>query len=207
MYNVRYRKVWGAVMLDEELEELKDKSDAQLVMSYKNGDQTAFQQLAARYFFVIRKNASDYYGMGLEADDLFQEGLLGLDNAAKRYDEDNNASFKTYASVCIRNRILSALRACNTEKNKINKEHYSIDEAEFVCSSPETEPENAVISNEALESLQAYLQSSLSKNESDVLELYIEGKTYEEIASKLGINKKACDNAMQRVRKKLRIRG
>ena len=161
----------------------------------------------ARYFFIIRKNAADYYGIGPEADDLFQEGLLGLHNAVKGYDENNNASFKTYAGVCIKNKILSALRSYNAEKNKINKEHYSIDDAELVLSSPETEPENAVISNEALESLQVYLQSNLSKNESDVLELYIEGKTYDEIASELGISKKSCDNAMQRIRKKLRVRG
>ncbi len=181
-------------------------SDTELIRRYRLGDQTAFQQLAARYFLIIRKRAAHFYGMGLEADDLFQEGLLGLHEAACTYREESVASFRTYAGVCIRNRFVSVLRSVNAERNRINREHFSIEEAEYVPSPPDSEPENVLISREALESLEQYLRDNLSDTEASVLVLYREGKSYAEIAAALGMSKKACDNAIQRIRKKLRCR-
>lgn len=181
-------------------------SDQELVERYNAGIQEAFRQLAARYYLVVRKRAAEFQASGIEPDDLFQEGMLGLHNAACTYSSEKGASFGTYAGVCIRNRLISALRAHNAEKNRINNEHFPIDDAKLVPSSPECEPENALIGREALESLEKYLRENLSDAESDVLSLYMEGKSYEEIASILGISKKACDNAIQRVRKKLKSR-
>lgn len=181
-------------------------SDKELVERYNAGAQEAFRQLAARYYIIVRKRASEFQGLGIETDDLFQEGMLGLHNAVCTYNSHKGASFSTYAGVCIRNRLISALRACNAEKNRINKEHFPIEDAEYLPSSPESEPENLLISREALENLEEYLKENLSEAESRVLALYIEGRTYEEISGMLGISRKACDNAIQRVRKKLKHR-
>ena len=181
-------------------------SDAELVKRFRAGDQTAFQLLAGRYFLVIRNRAAAFYGRGMEAEDLFQEGLLGLHRAACTYREDGEASFGTYAGVCIRNRLVSVLRSAQAAKNRLDREHCSIEEAQEVPSSPESEPENAVISKEAFENLERFFRENLSPTEAAVLALYREGKTYEQIAQALGMTKKSCDNAMQRIRKKLRGR-
>lgn len=196
-------------MLDDEDEkkgELEALNDQSLVGMYRSGDQGAFQQLAARYFFVVRNKAAEFYGRGVEPDDLFQEGLLGLHYAALTFDENGGASFSTYAGVCVRNRMISAVRSSGALKKRIDREHFPIEEAHQLHSDPLSEPENAVISREAFESLLSYLRENLSEKEMTVLSLYVEGKSYDEISGQLGISKKACDNSMQRIRKKLRIR-
>ena len=189
--------------MDQELSMLTDQELAAL---YRSGDQAAFQKLSARYFFIIRYKASEFYGSGMEPDDLFQEGLLGLLNAVESYNADGKASFRTYAGVCIRNKIISAVRSFQSERNKLNNEHCSFDDVQNVPSAPETEPETAFVIREAFEGFQDYIRNELSEKEFEVLELYVEGKSYDEISQKLGISRKSCDDAMQRVRKKLRVR-
>ena len=193
------------MLADEGKKELAALNDRSLVSLYRSGDQGAFRQLAARYFFVIRHKAAEFYGRGVEPDDLFQEGLLGLHYAAISFDEKNGA-FSAYAGVCVRNRMISAIRSFGALKKRIDREHCSIEEVQSLVSDPLCEPENAVISREAMESLLSYLRDNLSDKELSVLSLYVDGKSYDEISCQLGISKKSCDNAMQRVRKKLRIR-
>ena len=194
-------------MLGNRMEqELSMLTDQELAALYRSGDQAAFQKLSARYFFIIRYKASEFYGSGMEPDDLFQEGLLGLLNAVESYNADGKASFRTYAGVCIRNKIISAVRSFQSERNKLNNEHCSFDDVQNVPSAPETEPETAFVIREAFEGFQDYIRNELSEKEFEVLELYVEGKSYDEISQKLGISRKSCDNAMQRIRKKLRVR-
>ncbi len=183
------------------------RSDEELVCLYNNGSQSAFQQLAVRYIFVIRNKSSDLYNQGVETDDLLQEGLLGLHNAVRSFRSDGDASFRTYAGVCIRNRLVSAVRSANAEKNKINNTTFSIDEAEGIPLPSDFEPENAVILKEELTALINDIKNKLSATELSVLLCYLEGMSYEHMAAKLNMTRKSCDNAMQRVRKKLKIRG
>ena len=186
--------------------ELSGLTDRELVTLYRSGDEAAFRELSSRYFFIIRYRSSEFYGSGMEPDDLFQEAFLGLLNAVKSYDAEGKASFRTYAGVCIRNKIISAVRAFQSDRNKLNNEHCSFEDVKYVPSAPETEPETAFVIRETFESLQYHIKRELSKTESEVLELYIEGKSYDEISKILGISRKSCDNAMQRIRKKLRVR-
>ena len=181
-------------------------SDEQLVKLCNKGVQEAFSALSVRYIFVIRNKSAEPYHQGIEKDDLFQEGLLGLLNAVESYNADGKASFRTYAGVCIRNKIISAVRSFQSERNKLNNEHCSFDDVQNVPSAPETEPETAFVIREAFEGFQDYIRNELSEKEFEVLELYVEGKSYDEISQKLGISRKSCDNAMQRLRKKLRVR-
>lgn len=175
-------------------------TDTELITLYQNGDQTAFQQLAVRYMFVIRRKSADLFGKGMEADDLMQEGFLALHSAVNTYRESSGASFATYAGVCIRNRLISAVRSANTAKNGVRAEPLTED----VPVPSDSQPENAFVIKEDFERLNRYIGNSLSRTEMQVLSLYLDGSSYDEIAKKLGISKKSCDNAMQRVRRKLK---
>lgn len=178
--------------------------DEQLACLYSNGEQEAFAELAVRYMSVIRNKASELESHGADADDLFQEGLIALDMAAVSFREDKGASFRTYAGTCIRNRLISAIRSQNSGKNRINNTALSLEEQLDAAASPDTEPESVFMSVESLGELWASIEQSLSSVELSVLRRYLEGDSYEKIASELGITVKSCDNAMQRVRRKLR---
>ena len=179
-------------------EGLMDLSDNELIRLFRDGEQTAFQQLAFRYMFVVKKRAWDFQGSGIDTDDLIQEGFLGLYSAVNTYNEAGKASFRTYASVCIRNRMVSAVRSASRE---ICAEKLTED----IPIKSEDEPENAFIIKEDLARLMKRIETSLSKSEKKVLSLYLEGKSYDEIAAELNKSRKFCDNAMQRARKKLAI--
>ena len=181
-----------------EIEELVNLSDSELTGLFRQGNQKAFHQLAFRYMFVVKKRACDVQGNGMDTDDLIQEGFLGLYSAVNTYNEAGKASFRTYASVCIRNRMVSAVRSASRE---ICAEELTED----IPIKSEDEPENAFIIKEDLARLMKRIETSLSKSEKKVLSLYLEGKSYDEIAAELNKSRKFCDNAMQRARKKLAI--
>ncbi len=185
-------------------EKYKLITDDELVILYMNGVQDAFTALSVRYIYVIKKLASGFKGMSVEYEDLIQEGLIGLSDAVGSYSKDKGASFRTYSAKCIRNRMISAIRKANSSANSINNEVVSLSEQWDVMSAPLTEPELAVDSVERTKEIYRVVRENLSELERNVLSLYIDGKRYEEIAGDLGITVKTCDNAMQRVRKKLR---
>ena len=191
-------------MLDSESAGFELKSDEELVEMYRNGIQDAFGELSVRYIFVIRSASAGLYNMGVETDDLYQEGLVALHSAVKSYSDDGRASFRTYAGVCIRNRLLSAVRAANNNKNFINNVTVSIYDEPVEIPAPMTEPERIVVADEELNDVIRTAKRKLSELEFNVLSLYIDGNSYEDIAKLLGLSVKVCDNAMQRVRRKLK---
>ncbi len=186
-------------------EKYKLITDEELVILYRNGVQDAFTAIAVRYVYVIRRLASGFSNMSVEFDDLLQEGNIGLVNAVNTYKNGGTASFRTYAGVCIRNRMISVVRKANSSLNSINNEALPLSEQTEVLSAPDTEPESFVDSVERTKEIFRVIRENLSELERNVLSLYIDGKRYEEIAADLGITVKVCNNAMQRVRKKLRF--
>ncbi len=178
-------------------------SDEELVGLYNDGVQDAFGELSVRYIFVIRNKSADLYHMGVEAEDLFQEGLIALHTAVKNYRNDGGAAFRTYAAVCIRNHLVSVVRLANNSHNKINNNAISLD-TQLSEHAVVSDPENELAAEEKLQEVIDRAEKYLSVMERKVLELYIDGNTYEEISSALGISVKSCDNAMQRVRRKLK---
>lgn len=179
-------------------------TDEQLADACRHGEQDAFSVLSVRYLLVIKGKANAAFG-GADADDLFQEGLIGLHNAAMTYDHNAGASFRTYASVCISNRIVSAVRSANNGGNRLSSQTLPLSTQLDAPCAPETEPESRVISAETVRELWEKIRSSLSKLEFRVLTMFLEGSSYGEISVEAGISVKACDNAMQRVRRKLQI--
>ena len=193
-------------MQELEIPEMYKKiSDEELVLLCREGIQDAFAALSVRYIYVIKGKAADFKGMAVEDEDLFQEGLIGLDNAVKSFDSHGSASFRTYAGVCIRNRIISAVRKANSSSNAIHNSAPPLSEQTDAPSAPFTEPENAVVAVEKTGEIFKVIRETLSELERNVLSLYLDGKSYEEIAGELNISKKTCDNAMQRVRRKLKF--
>ena len=185
-------------------EKYKDISDEKLVRLCRDGLQDAFTALSVRFIFVMKNKAEDLKGHGVEADDLFQEGLIGLNNAVTGFDESAGATFRTYASVCIRNRMVSAVRSANSSGNLISNTALPLYEQTDTPSAAITEPENALAAGEALREIMKVIENELTELERNVLSLYLEDKSYEEISAQVGKSRKACDNAMQRVRRKLR---
>ncbi|MBQ9460676.1 MAG: sigma-70 family RNA polymerase sigma factor [Clostridia bacterium] len=179
------------------------QDDSELCRLCRQGDENAFRVIASRYCILLKKNASRYSESADDSDDLLQEGLIALHDAAMTFDENAGAAFRTYAGVCVRNRMISAVRHQQAMKKR-SMAAASIEEAENVPSSPESDPLHAVIMSEELEHFYAFLREKLSSSEEKVLDLYLEGLSFEEIAQRLGVSRKSCDNAMQRVRKKLR---
>ncbi len=178
-------------------------TDDELVFASRENNHDAFAQLVSRFSPVLQQLSQKYRQYGAEPEDLVQEGLLGLLSAVQTYHSGGGASFRTYASVCIRNRMLSVVRRLSG--GEIRQNIFPTEEGEM-DSFPELmaeEPETVLIRREEWQLLQKQLQEQLTEREYQVLMLHIGAYSYREIAAKLSIAEKAVDNALQRVRRKV----
>ncbi len=181
---------------------LNARSDESLAELARGGDSAAAAALAARMTPVVKALASRYKATG-ETDDLAQEGMIGLLNAVGSFNPSNGASFKTFATVCIGNRIVSAVRKNIRSREAACAELTQTDETELVSGSAD-DPQNIVVGQAEADRLLEVLTASLSRFEREVLRLYLSGESYLSIASQLSATTKSVDNAMQRIRRKLR---
>lgn len=191
---------------DIRVEGMADLADSQLAELVGNGDSNAFVELTARYLSLIRAKATRFRNAMLETDDLCQEGLMGLLNAARTYDSSGGASFKTYAGVCISNRMIMACRVAASGKNSPLHNFVSLSDqdADMDVSDRNSDPETMLIDSENLRQLRQHMENALTQLEQRVLMLYLSGCSYSQIAAELGITSKAADNALQRARLKLK---
>ena len=174
-----------------------DLSDEELVIRAKN-DKKAVSELIVRYLrtvqFLAGRYSSDIY------DDLVQEGFVGLLKAVNTYRHDENVKFSTYANVCVRNKIVSSLKK-NSLINGVEFTDEMADELFEVC---EGDPESIFIENEQMDEVYEKITSALSEQEWKVFQLFLTGMAYNQMALNLGVTVKSVDNAMQRVRRKLK---
>ncbi|UZT83281.1 sigma-70 family RNA polymerase sigma factor [Caproicibacterium sp. BJN0003] len=182
----------------------KGLSDIELSALIKAGNPDAFSELAERYLSLVRIKVLPYRCAMLDGDDLCQEGLMGLYSAACSFQPEGTASFRTYAAVCIENRILSAYRKATNDKNRLLNVSVPLFEKEGLFSPEEENPEARIMAMEGFELLKHKIEKNLSKMEQKVLRSYLNGNSYSEIAVQLKITAKAADNALQRARLKLR---
>lgn len=182
-------------------------SDEELVASIRNGSEDAFAQLVVNYTSVIRKLVSRCRTPWMDADDLAQEALLGLLSATRHY--NGSGEFCSFAFVCMRHRILSALRreAKQQEQSLSDLQREEGLEKNSVSITDDTDPAQVLLRRESEEQLIASLHQLLTDLEYDVLMLYLAAYSYEEMAGQLGVSAKAVDNALQRIRKKLSMQG
>lgn len=169
----------------------------------------AEEALAERYVRLVRVCARPYFLNGGDSEDLTQEGMLGLLSAIREFDAGKGASFKTYAEICIRNRIQSAIRSAARKKHAPLNDGVSLDdvlsdESQSLGSQYfQRSPEEQVLARETEKEFISAYSRRLSKLEAQVLSLFLEGLSYQEMAAALGRDTKAVDNAVQRIRKKL----
>ncbi len=180
-------------------------TDDELVFRAANGDDAAMALLIATVTPIARAKASGFSSPRVSGDDLVQEGLLGFLDAVKTYDPSKGSPFKAYAEVCINNRIVSAVRTSFNNKNAalsgaLPYEPEKIDEADASA-----DPANIVSEKEDSEHLENILSEGLSDFEKQVVDLRLMDMSYSEMAERLGCTEKAIDNALQRIRKKMRL--
>lgn len=194
--------------------EYAELEDSALQKLAADGDSYAEEELVSRYMRLVRICARPLFLAGGESEDLIQEGMFGLLSAVRQYNNEHNASFKTFAEWCIRNRLRSAVKSASSLKhdplnNRVPLESILSDEsqtqavacAELFLKSPE-EQVLARENKKYTEQLYLSLVSMLSKYEKAVLTYYLEGLSYKEIAKLTGKGDKAVDNAIQRIRRK-----
>lgn len=179
-------------------------SDEELIKLCKNGNQDAYSTLVGRYVFAVRSRASIYVNSGIDFEDLVQEGFIGLINAVDAYDNDFGTLFSTFAFLCIDRKILDAVKKSLSKKQIPNHALVFLEEGFDIEGSKNENPESVVISKENLLVLKDKIKKNLSKMEQEVLEHYLSGEAYIQIAKKLSCSQKSVDNAMQRIRKKLK---
>jgi RNA polymerase sporulation-specific sigma factor len=194
----------------------RELEDLQLVMRARNGDTASMDVLIRRYTGFVRLKASSYFLAGGDADDLIQEGLIGLYKAVRDFRADKETSFRSFAELCVTRQIITAIKTATRFKHSPLNTYVSFShtpagqEGDGECSLGDAlpgpsvdEPSICVISTEELQSLVFCLGTGLSRLEADALKLYLEGSSYEEMAEQLGCDTKTIDNALQRVKRKV----
>jgi RNA polymerase sporulation-specific sigma factor len=193
----------------------RELADLQLVMRARNGDDKALDELIRRYSGFVRLKASSYFLAGGDAEDLIQEGLIGLYKAVRDFSPELS-SFRSFAELCVTRQIITAIKTATRFKHAPLNTYVSFShtpagqESDGDCSLGDAlpgpsvdDPSVCVISTEELQSLVFTLGTGLSKLEADALKLYLEGESYETMAERLGCDTKTIDNALQRVKRKI----
>ncbi|MGI6403063.1 MAG: sigma-70 family RNA polymerase sigma factor [Oscillospiraceae bacterium] len=178
-------------------------ADEELALLVQKGDTDAFSVLSYRYDAALKGRAGRYVGIaGVEAEDFFQEGLIALYRAARGYNPNGKARFRTYAVACINNSMTTAIKLHMRQQNC--KKLLSIQQLDEAIMSQQP-MEHFLLDQEDLSPLIDRIQSRLSKLERQVLHHYLTGHSYQQISRVLGTSPKTVDNALQRVRRKLRL--
>ncbi|MCR5635625.1 MAG: sigma-70 family RNA polymerase sigma factor [Clostridiales bacterium] len=183
---------------------LSDCTDEELSLLVDYGNMAAFSELSERFLPAIKAKAGSFNVAGFEFNDFVQEGLLSLYICTKTYNSSRNTSFKTFCDTCILNRMLSLCRTANSDKNIPLKSYVSYDEYLSETSSSLENPEQKLIDEEMFNDTYKLIRSRLSELEYNVLVRYINNKSYTDISRDLEISVKSVNNAMQRIRRKLK---
>lgn len=183
-------------------------TDEQLALLAQQGNSNAELELFNKYRSLINKCSRGYFLIGGDIEDLVQEGMIGLYKAIKNYSADKAATFSTFASLCIRRQIQSAVRNASAKKNKALASAVPImdedsdDTGVYLIADGES-PDSILIHRQTSQAIFEELKKLLSPLEYDVLKYYLSGLSYQQIASKTKQTKKSIDNALSRIKKKL----
>ncbi len=180
---------------------LSQLDDALLCSLVCNGNEPAFEEIIHRYKGLIRLISKEYSYPGFDVNDFMQLGLMGLYSACKTYRSDGSTSFKNFAAVCIKRRYISLVRSLWNQKSVPADAFVPIEALEDSAGSQN--PEALLLDKEADDQFLELVKSRLSYMELCALKGYVNGMSYSEIAQSTGLDTKAVDNALQRVRKKL----
>ena len=190
-------------------------TDEELIDRLREGHEDIRDYLMEKHKNLVRKKARAMYLMGGDSDDLIQEGMIGLYKAIRDYDGSRGASFHTFAELCISRQLYSAVEASRRQKHQPLNFYVSIYDKENEDSANNQlamgglsdwtrNPEELMIDQENLTSMEEEISRKLSRFEKEVLNLYLSGMNYSQIAETLGKGSKTTDNALQRIRKKIK---
>ncbi len=189
-------------------------TDEQLAKMAQEGSTTAEEILIEKYKGIARAKTKLYYIVGAEAEDVVQEGMIGLFKAIRSYDPEREASFKTYADTCVNSQIITAIKKANRMKHQPLNESLSLSKTvidgdwettaeNLLHDSEENNPEALTLVREVVECLKAQDSGIFSDFEWRVWSEKLKGRSYTEIATQLGKSPKSIDNALQRIKKKV----
>lgn len=193
---------------------LISQKDEDIVILCHNGDSVAEEYLLSKYKNFVRSKARSYFLIGADHEDIVQEGMIGLYKAIRDYNPDKLSSFRAFAELCITRQIITAIKTATRQKHiplnsyvSLNKPLYDEESdrtlMDVIMEGKLSNPEDLIISQEDLESIHTKINEVLSGLEQEVLNLYLDGKSYQEIAVQLNRHVKSIDNALQRVKRKL----
>ena len=184
---------------------LEERSDEELMEGIRGGEQECMDVLIERYKGQVRKEARTLYLIGGDSDDLIQEGMLGLFKAIRDYRPEKEASFGSFVKLCISRQLYTAIQAASRQKHSPLNTYVELTEGldDVSDSSRGKSPEELLIDQESAESLQDRIEALLSPMEYGILQRYLNGENYVQIAEGLERSPKSIDNALQRIKKKV----
>lgn len=194
-----------------------DMDDESLIRAYQNGDSTAVDYLLEKYKYMVRKKARTLYLIGGENEDLIQEGMIALFKAVRDFDATKDSSFVRFAEICIEHQLYNIIKGANRMKNSPLNSYISLYSplgktdnssretlADTLLPNELINPEDILIDRENVTDIQSAIEEKLSPFERRVVELYIDGFSYQQIAADLGKTPKSIDNALQRIKNKIK---
>lgn len=197
------------------VEELYEyESEEKIVEEAKKGNRRAQEFIISKYENFVKNKAKSYFLIGADKEDIYQEGMIGLYKAIRDFNGEKSTSFKAFAELCITRQIITAIKTATRQKhiplntyislNKpVSEEESDRTLLDIISSVRITNPEELIIGQEQKEFIEEEINKVLSDLEIQVLQSYLEGKSYQEIACDLDRHSKSIDNALQRVKKKL----
>ena len=199
-------------------EKFKQAGDEELILMYRDGEEEAAGFLMNKYKNLVRKKAGSMYILGGDREDLIQEGMIGLYKAIRDYDMGRDVNFYTFADLCVSRQMYTAVQASNRQKHLPLNTYISIygqtmnseegngeyDLINTLVSRIESNPEEMMIAQENMEQMENAILKELSELENQVFELHLTGMNYTEIAKVLGRDEKSTDNALQRMKGKIK---
>jgi len=191
-------------------------TDEDLVERAREGSEEAIEILLHRYRHYARAKARTYFLAGADREDIVQEGMIGLFKAIRDYRADRNSAFRAFAELCITRQIITAIKTATRQKHiplnsyvSLNRQASSDDDddgrslGDVLVGVEMLDPADLLISAEEIATIKASMGRVLSDLETEVLQLYMDGKSYQDIAQMLGRHVKSIDNALQRIKRKL----
>ena len=201
--------------MDNHTQDVTELEDHVLVQRVQGGDERCLEVLLGRYRNFARSKARSYFLAGSDKEDVVQEGMIGLYKAIRDFDVSQETPFRAFAELCISRQILTAIKTANRNKHQPLNSSISLDAPAYANEKSDrsvadnliapalTDPAELLISAEEIDAIRTSMRDNLTELEGDVLRLYMDGKSYEEIAGALGNHVKSIDNALQRIKRKL----
>lgn len=194
--------------------EFEGKLEEEIVIEAKNGNVRAQEYVISKYEGFVKAKSKSYFLIGADKEDIYQEGMIGLYKAIRDFNYEKSTTFKAFAELCITRQIITAIKTATRQKHiplnsyvSLNKPIYDEESdrtlMDIIAASIITDPEELIISKEELKNIESKMNEILSKLELQVLELYLNGKSYQYIADIIGRDVKSIDNALQRVKRKM----